>query len=58
MPRRPVGPRTYPTEARALLNIFIRAAFVVEHDIVMATYLSDRVIVYEGTPGVEATAGS
>lgn len=35
-----------------------KTAFVVEHDIVMATYLSDRVIVYEGTPSVEAFAGA
>ena len=33
-----------------------RTAFVVEHDFIMATYLADRVIVYEGTPGVDATA--
>jgi ATP-binding cassette subfamily E protein 1 len=30
-----------------------KTAFVVEHDFIMATYLADRVIVYEGTPGVE-----
>jgi len=33
-----------------------KTAFVVEHDFIMATYLADRVIVYEGNPGVEATA--
>jgi ATP-binding cassette subfamily E protein 1 len=33
-----------------------RSAFVVEHDFVMAVYLADRVIVYDGQPGVEATA--
>jgi ATP-binding cassette subfamily E protein 1 len=33
-----------------------KTAFVVEHDFIMATYLADRVIVYEGTPGVDATA--
>jgi len=33
-----------------------KTAFVVEHDFIMATYLADRVIVYEGTPSVEATA--
>ena len=33
-----------------------KTAFIVEHDFIMATYLADRVIVYEGTPGVEATA--
>lgn len=35
-----------------------KAAFVVEHDFIMATYLADAVIVYEGTPGVECTANS
>lgn len=33
-----------------------KTAFVVEHDIVMATYLSDRVVVYSGTPSVESFA--
>ena len=33
-----------------------RTAFVVEHDFIMATYLADRVVVYEGQPGVECTA--
>lgn len=29
-----------------------KTAFVVEHDLVMATYLADRVIVFDGQPGV------
>ena len=33
-----------------------KTAFVVEHDFIMATYLSDRVVVYEGQPGVACTA--
>merc|ERR1712211_62404 len=33
-----------------------KTAFIVEHDFIMATYLADRVIVYEGTPGMECTA--
>ena len=33
-----------------------KTAFVVEHDFIMATYLADRVVVYTGTPAVEATA--
>eukprot|EP01062_Namystynia_karyoxenos_P083837 TRINITY_DN9739_c0_g1_i1.p1 TRINITY_DN9739_c0_g1~~TRINITY_DN9739_c0_g1_i1.p1 ORF type:complete len:633 (+),score=274.30 TRINITY_DN9739_c0_g1_i1:102-2000(+) len=33
-----------------------KAAFVVEHDFIMATYLADKVIVYEGRPSIEATA--
>jgi ATP-binding cassette, sub-family E, member 1 len=35
-----------------------KTAFVVEHDFVMATYLADRVIVYEGKPGVECVASA
>ena len=35
-----------------------KTAFVVEHDFIMATYLADRVIVYEGTPSVNALANT
>ncbi|CDS42811.1 ATP binding cassette sub family E [Echinococcus multilocularis] len=35
-----------------------KTAFVVEHDFIMATYLADRVVVFEGTPGVHAVATS
>lgn len=35
-----------------------KTAFIVEHDFIMATYLADRVIVYEGEPGKQATANS
>ncbi|KAF3337593.1 ABC transporter E family member 2 [Carex littledalei] len=35
-----------------------KTAFVVEHDFIMATYLADRVIVYEGKPSVDCTANS
>mmetsp|Transcript_56080 Transcript_56080/g.157335 ORF Transcript_56080/g.157335 Transcript_56080/m.157335 type:complete len:660 (-) Transcript_56080:123-2102(-) len=35
-----------------------KTAFVVEHDFIMATYLADRVVVYSGNPGIEATAAS
>lgn len=35
-----------------------KTAFIVEHDFIMATYLADRVVVYEGRPGIEATATS
>lgn len=35
-----------------------KTGFVVEHDFIMATYLADRVIVFEGQPGVAATARS
>jgi ATP-binding cassette subfamily E protein 1 len=33
-----------------------KTAFVVEHDFIMASYLADRVIVYEGSPSKCATA--
>jgi len=33
-----------------------KTAFVVEHDFIMATYLADRVIVYDGKPSVECSA--
>mmetsp|Transcript_14077 Transcript_14077/g.55433 ORF Transcript_14077/g.55433 Transcript_14077/m.55433 type:complete len:611 (-) Transcript_14077:981-2813(-) len=33
-----------------------KTAFIVEHDFIMATYMADRVIVYEGTPSVNCTA--
>jgi translation initiation factor RLI1 len=35
-----------------------KTAFIVEHDFIMATYLADRVIVYEGSPGVDCTANT
>eukprot|EP00607_Mallomonas_marina_P009572 CAMPEP_0182418268 /NCGR_PEP_ID=MMETSP1167-20130531/2745_1 /TAXON_ID=2988 /ORGANISM="Mallomonas Sp, Strain CCMP3275" /LENGTH=535 /DNA_ID=CAMNT_0024592407 /DNA_START=454 /DNA_END=2061 /DNA_ORIENTATION=- len=33
-----------------------KTAFVVEHDFIMATYLADRVVVFDGQPGVETYA--
>lgn len=33
-----------------------KTAFVVEHDFIMATYLADRVIVYEGEPAIDCKA--
>jgi len=33
-----------------------KTAFVIEHDFIMAAAMYDRVIVYEGQPGVECTA--
>mmetsp|Transcript_47841 Transcript_47841/g.120442 ORF Transcript_47841/g.120442 Transcript_47841/m.120442 type:complete len:663 (-) Transcript_47841:171-2159(-) len=35
-----------------------KTAFIVEHDFIMATYLADRVVVYEGEPSVHCTATS
>jgi len=45
--------------ARVLKRFIIHAkktAFIVEHDFIMATYLADKVIVYEGQPGIHCTA--
>lgn len=33
-----------------------KTAFVVEHDFIMATYLADRVIVFEGKPSIDTKA--
>ena len=35
-----------------------KTAFIVEHDFIMATYLADRVVVYDGTPAVQARANA
>lgn len=35
-----------------------KTAFIVEHDFIMATYLADRVIVFDGQPGVDARANA
>ncbi|KAJ9602081.1 Fe-S cluster-binding ribosome biosynthesis protein [Cladophialophora chaetospira] len=35
-----------------------KTAFIVEHDFIMATYLADRVIVFDGQPSVEARANT
>eukprot|EP01084_Bolivina_argentea_P299456 516185_1 len=35
-----------------------KSAFVVEHDFIMATYLADRVIVFEGMPAIKTLARS
>lgn len=35
-----------------------KTAFIVEHDFIMATYLADRVIVFEGIPAVDSFACS
>jgi len=43
---------------RWIINHLGRVCFLVEHDFVMAAAMADRVIVYEGTPGVECVARS
>lgn len=30
-----------------------KTAFIVEHDFIMATYMADRVVVFEGMPSVD-----
>uniref|UniRef100_A0A8D9AND6 ATP-binding cassette sub-family E member 1 n=1 Tax=Cacopsylla melanoneura TaxID=428564 RepID=A0A8D9AND6_9HEMI len=35
-----------------------KTGFVVEHDFIMATYLSDRVIVFEGQPSIDTLANA
>ena len=35
-----------------------RCAFIVEHDFIMATYLADKVICFEGTPAKETLCSS
>ena len=35
-----------------------KTAFIVEHDFIMATYLADKVVVYDGTPSVDCTSRS
>lgn len=35
-----------------------KTAFIVEHDFIMATYLADRVIVFDGQPAVKSRANT
>jgi ATP-binding cassette subfamily E protein 1 len=35
-----------------------KTGFIVEHDFIMATYLADRVIVFEGQPSVDSVANA
>lgn len=47
--------------ARVIKRFILHAkktAFVVEHDFIMATYLADRVVVFEGTPSVKTVANT
>ncbi|XP_062513621.1 ATP-binding cassette sub-family E member 1-like [Corticium candelabrum] len=47
--------------ARVIKRFILHAkktAFVVEHDFIMATYLADRVVVFDGTPSVKTKANS
>jgi len=47
------------TAARVIKRFIMhskKTGFIVEHDFIMATYLADRVVVYEGTPSVKCQA--
>eukprot|EP00920_Eleutheroschizon_duboscqi_P018437 GHVT01043912.1.p1 GENE.GHVT01043912.1~~GHVT01043912.1.p1 ORF type:complete len:616 (+),score=91.39 GHVT01043912.1:293-2140(+) len=47
--------------ARVIKRYIIHAkktAFVVEHDFIMSAYLADRVVVYDGEPGVKCVAST
>lgn len=35
-----------------------KTGFIVEHDFIMATYLADRVIVFDGTPSITTRANT
>lgn len=35
-----------------------KTGFIVEHDFIMATYLADKIILYDGIPSIECTAHS
>ena len=39
-----------------IVIISLFSGFIVEHDFIMATYLADRVIVFEGTPSINTKA--
>lgn len=41
-----------------IVNHLGKTCFLIEHDFLMSSTISDRVIVYEGTPGIECTAKS
>jgi len=43
---------------RWIINHLHKTAFLVEHDFVMAAAMADKVIVYEGTPGLNCVARS
>lgn len=50
----------FPSPLAQVIKRFImhskKTAFIVEHDFIMATYMADRVIVYEGEPSKRAFA--
>jgi len=47
------------TAARVIKRFIMhskKTGFIVEHDFIMATYLADRVVVYEGIPSIKCQA--
>ena len=44
--------------SRSFILHVTKIAFVIEHDFIMATYLSDRDIIFEGQPAISATVTS
>lgn len=46
------------TAIRRFIKHTGKSAFVVEHDIVMGTYLADKVIAFDGEPGIKCMAHS
>lgn len=43
---------------KKFIMLMYKTAFIVEHDFIMATYMADRVIVYDGVPGRDCRASS
>ena len=43
---------------KKFILLMYKTAFIVEHDFIMASYLADKFIVYEGTPGRDCVANS
>lgn len=43
---------------KKFILLMYKTAFIVEHDFIMASYLADKFIVYEGVPGVDCVANS
>lgn len=43
---------------KKFILLMYKTAFVVEHDFIMASYLADKFIVYEGTPGKDCVANT
>lgn len=42
--------------AKVIKKFMNKKCFIVEHDFIMSTYLADKVIVFEGIPGVSCIA--